>query len=43
MQPSSERMFLLVNGRPSAVDLPASVELAVVETEPGSKGTPSPT
>jgi elongation factor P len=38
MQPSSEVMLLLVNGRPSAVDLPASVELAVVETEPGVKG-----
>ena len=38
MQPSSDVMLLLVNGRPSAVDLPASVELAVVETEPGVKG-----
>ena len=38
MQPSSEVMLLLVNGRPSAVDLPASVELSVVETEPGVKG-----
>ena len=38
MQPSSEVMLLLVDGRPSAVDLPASVELAVVETEPGVKG-----
>ena len=38
MQPSSEVMLLLVNGRPSAVDLPAAVELAVVQTEPGVKG-----
>ena len=38
MQPSSEVMLLLVNGRPSSVDLPASVELSVVETEPGVKG-----
>jgi elongation factor P len=38
MQPSSELMLLLVDGRPSGVDLPASVELAVVETEPGVKG-----
>ena len=30
--------ILVVNGRPSAVDLPAAVELAVVETEPGVKG-----
>ena len=38
MQPSSEVMLLVVDGRPSGVDLPASVELAVVETEPGVKG-----
>ena len=38
MQPSSEVMLLVVNGRPSAVDLPASVELSVVDTEPGVKG-----
>jgi elongation factor P len=31
-------MLLLVNGRPSAVDQPAAVELAVVQTEPGVKG-----
>jgi elongation factor P len=31
-------MLLVVNGRPSAVDLPASVELSVVDTEPGVKG-----
>jgi elongation factor P len=31
-------MLLMVNGRPSGVDLPASVELSVVDTEPGVKG-----
>jgi elongation factor P len=31
-------MLLMVDGRPSGVDLPASVELSVVETEPGVKG-----
>jgi elongation factor P len=29
---------LAVNGKPSSVQLPASVELTVVETEPGVKG-----
>jgi elongation factor P len=38
MQPSSSVMLLMVNGRPSGVDLPASVELSVVQTEPGVKG-----
>jgi elongation factor P len=38
MQPSSSVMLLLVDGRPSGVELPASVELAVTETEPGVKG-----
>jgi elongation factor P len=38
MQPSSSVMLLMVNGRPSGVDLPASVELSVVATEPGVKG-----
>jgi elongation factor P len=38
MQPSSSVMLLLVDGRPSGVDLPAAVELSVVETEPGVKG-----
>ena len=38
MQPASQVMLLMVNGRPTGVDLPASVELAVVETEPGVKG-----
>jgi elongation factor P len=31
-------MLLMVDGRPAGVDLPASVELAVVDTEPGVKG-----
>jgi elongation factor P len=38
MQPASSVMLLLVDGRPAGVDLPASVELSVVETEPGVKG-----
>jgi elongation factor P len=38
MQPSSSVQMLLVNGRPSGVQLPASVELSVSETEPGVKG-----
>ncbi len=38
MQPSSSVQMLLVNGEPSGVQLPASVELAVTETEPGIKG-----
>ena len=38
MQPSSEVMLQLVDGRPAGVDLPASVELAIVDTEPGVKG-----
>jgi len=38
MQPSSSIQMMLVNGRPSGVQLPASVELAVSETEPGVKG-----
>jgi elongation factor P len=38
MQPSSSVQMLTVNGRPSGVQLPASVELAVTETEPGVKG-----
>jgi elongation factor P len=38
MQPSSFVQMLLVNGAPSGVQLPASVELAVTETEPGVKG-----
>jgi elongation factor P len=38
MPPSSTLQIMLVNGRPSGVQLPASVELAVRETEPGIKG-----
>jgi elongation factor P len=38
LQPSSSVMLLMVDGRPSGLQLPASVELAVVETEPGVKG-----
>ena len=38
MQPSSSIQMMLVNGKPSGVQLPASVELTVSETEPGVKG-----
>src|ERR671930_219686 len=38
MQPSSSVQMLVVNGRPSGVQLPASVELTVTETEPGVRG-----
>jgi elongation factor P len=38
MQPSASVQVLTVDGKPSGVQLPASVELAVVETEPGVKG-----
>ncbi len=38
MQPSSFVQMLVVNGRPSGLQLPASVELTVSETEPGVKG-----
>jgi len=38
MQPSSSIQMLLVNGEPSGVQLPSSVELTVTETEPGVKG-----
>jgi elongation factor P len=38
MQPSSSVQILTVDGKPSGVQLPASVELAVTETEPGVKG-----
>src|SRR5436305_800678 len=36
--PSSTVQMMLVNGKPSGVQLPGSVELAVSETEPGVKG-----
>jgi elongation factor P len=38
MQPSTSVQVLLVDGKPSGVQLPASVELIVTETEPGVKG-----
>ncbi len=38
LQPSSSVQMLVVNDRPAGVQLPASVELAVTETEPGIKG-----
>jgi elongation factor P len=38
MQPSSSVQVLQVNGKPSGVQLPASVELTVTDTEPGVKG-----
>ncbi len=38
LQPSSTVQLLTVDGRPSGVQLPASVELAVEETEPGVRG-----
>jgi elongation factor P len=38
MQPNTKVQILEVNGKPSSVQLPASVELAVAETEPGVKG-----
>jgi elongation factor P len=36
--PSTSVQMLQVNGKPSGVQLPASVELAVSDTEPGVKG-----
>jgi len=36
--PSSSVQLLMVDGKPTGVQLPASVELAVTETEPGVKG-----
>jgi len=38
MQPSTSVQILMVGGKASGVQLPASVELAVTETEPGVKG-----
>jgi elongation factor P len=38
MQPSSSVQLLLVGERPAGVQMPASVELAVTDTEPGIKG-----
>ena len=38
LQPSSSVQMLTVDGAPSGVQMPASVELTVSETEPGVKG-----
>jgi elongation factor P len=38
MQPSATAQVLVVGGKRSGVQLPASVELTVTETEPGVKG-----
>src|SRR6476661_5906438 len=38
LQPSSSVQVLLVNERPSGVELPSSVVLEVTDTEPGVKG-----
>jgi elongation factor P len=38
MQPSSSVQLLTVDGRPAGVQMPASVELSVTDTEPGVKG-----
>jgi len=38
MQPSTSAQVLVVGGKPSSVQLPASVELTVTQTEPGVKG-----
>ena len=38
MQPSSSVQMLFVGGKPSGIQLPGSVELAVTETEPRIKG-----
>ena len=38
IQPSSSVQVLFVDGSPTGVDLPASVVLAVTDTEPGIKG-----
>ena len=38
LQPSATVQVLTVDGRPAGVQLPASVELAVTDTEPGVRG-----
>ena len=38
MQPSSTVQVMVVDGTPSGVQMPASVELVVTDTEPGVKG-----
>jgi elongation factor P len=38
LQPSSTVQLLTVDGNPAGIQLPASVELSVSETEPGVRG-----
>jgi elongation factor P len=38
LQPSSSVQLLMVDGKPAGVQMPASVELAVADTEPGIRG-----
>ncbi len=38
LQPASTVMLLTLDGKPSGIELPTSVELEVVDTEPGVKG-----
>jgi elongation factor P len=38
LEPSSSVQLLTVDGRPAGVQMPASVELTVAETEPGVRG-----
>ena len=38
LQPSSSVLLLMVDGRPAGMQLPASVELQVTDTEPGVRG-----
>ena len=38
IQPSSTVQMLTVDGRPAGIQMPASVELTVADTEPGVKG-----
>jgi elongation factor P len=38
MLPSSSVQILAVNGKPSGIQMPSSVELSVTDTEPGVKG-----
>jgi elongation factor P len=38
VEPSSTVQMLTIDGKPSGIQLPSSVELAVKETEPGVRG-----
>lgn len=38
LQPSSSVLLLTLDGKPAGIELPTSVELQVVDTEPGVKG-----